>query len=249
MPQRKVRADAAASAALNRHFEEFYKGTDGREVSTTMAFVRHAGQAAARSGNRQVDRSDRSRRSAHLRHGVAVPASRHLLQLGPDVRAGRHGHAPLLQGSEERPDSGRRHHRSRLDVLVHRRRTAYANHGINTIPFFIYYSMFGFQRIGDLIWAAADMRVPRIPAGRHGRTHNAGRRRLAASGRPQPCAGAARVRICCATIRPLRMRSPSSFRTASGACNRSGIDLLLPHCTNEPCRCPRCRRATFAMAC
>src|SRR5205823_14266422 len=37
--------------------------------------------------------------------------------------------------------------------------TAYANHGINTIPFFIYYSMFGFQRIGDLIWAAADMRT------------------------------------------------------------------------------------------
>ena len=36
--------------------------------------------------------------------------------------------------------------------------TAYSTHGINTIPFFIYYSMFGFQRIGDLIWAAADMR-------------------------------------------------------------------------------------------
>ncbi len=37
--------------------------------------------------------------------------------------------------------------------------TAYATHGIPTIPFFIYYSMFGFQRVGDLIWAAADMRV------------------------------------------------------------------------------------------
>jgi pyruvate dehydrogenase E1 component len=37
--------------------------------------------------------------------------------------------------------------------------TAYATHGIPTIPFFIYYSMFGFQRIGDLIWAAGDMRV------------------------------------------------------------------------------------------
>ncbi len=37
--------------------------------------------------------------------------------------------------------------------------TAYANHGIPTIPFFIYYSMFGFQRIGDLIWAAADQRA------------------------------------------------------------------------------------------
>ncbi len=37
--------------------------------------------------------------------------------------------------------------------------TAYASHGINMIPFFIFYSMFGFQRIGDLIWAAADMRA------------------------------------------------------------------------------------------
>ena len=37
--------------------------------------------------------------------------------------------------------------------------TAYATHGVNTIPFYIYYSMFGFQRVGDLIWAAADMRA------------------------------------------------------------------------------------------
>ena len=36
--------------------------------------------------------------------------------------------------------------------------TAYSTHGINTIPFYIYYSMFGFQRIGDLAWAAADAR-------------------------------------------------------------------------------------------
>jgi pyruvate dehydrogenase E1 component len=37
--------------------------------------------------------------------------------------------------------------------------TAYATHGIPSVPFFIFYSMFGFQRIGDLIWAAADMRT------------------------------------------------------------------------------------------
>jgi pyruvate dehydrogenase E1 component len=37
--------------------------------------------------------------------------------------------------------------------------TAYATHGVNMIPFFIYYSMFGFQRVGDLIWAAADSRA------------------------------------------------------------------------------------------
>jgi pyruvate dehydrogenase E1 component len=37
--------------------------------------------------------------------------------------------------------------------------TAYANHGVNMIPFYIYYSMFGFQRIGDLVWAAGDMKA------------------------------------------------------------------------------------------
>jgi pyruvate dehydrogenase E1 component len=35
---------------------------------------------------------------------------------------------------------------------------AYANYGVPTIPFFTYYSMFGFQRVGDLIWAFADSR-------------------------------------------------------------------------------------------
>jgi pyruvate dehydrogenase E1 component len=37
--------------------------------------------------------------------------------------------------------------------------TAYSAHGVNTIPFYIYYSMFGFQRIGDLAWAAGDMQA------------------------------------------------------------------------------------------
>jgi len=37
--------------------------------------------------------------------------------------------------------------------------TAYSNHGVNMIPMFVYYSMFGFQRIGDFIWAAADARA------------------------------------------------------------------------------------------
>ncbi|MBI5659366.1 MAG: pyruvate dehydrogenase (acetyl-transferring), homodimeric type [Nitrosomonadales bacterium] len=37
--------------------------------------------------------------------------------------------------------------------------TSYANHGVAMIPFYIYYSMFGFQRVGDLAWAAGDMRA------------------------------------------------------------------------------------------
>lgn len=37
--------------------------------------------------------------------------------------------------------------------------TAYANFGLNMIPFYIYYSMFGFQRVGDLMWLAGDIRA------------------------------------------------------------------------------------------
>jgi pyruvate dehydrogenase E1 component len=37
--------------------------------------------------------------------------------------------------------------------------TAYTNHGINMVPFYIFYSMFGFQRVGDFIWAAGDMQT------------------------------------------------------------------------------------------
>jgi pyruvate dehydrogenase E1 component len=37
--------------------------------------------------------------------------------------------------------------------------TSYSNHGVSMIPFYIYYSMFGFQRVGDLAWAAGDQRA------------------------------------------------------------------------------------------
>ena len=49
--------------------------------------------------------------------------------------------------------------------------TSYATHGISMIPFFIFYSMFGFQRVGDLIWAGADMRMKGfVMGGTAGRT-------------------------------------------------------------------------------
>lgn len=53
--------------------------------------------------------------------------------------------------------------------------SAYATHGVNAIPFFIYYSMFGFQRMGDLVWAAADMQCKGfMMGGTAGRTTLAG---------------------------------------------------------------------------
>ena len=53
--------------------------------------------------------------------------------------------------------------------------TAYANHGVSMIPFYIYYSMFGFQRVGDFIWAAADSQARGfLVGGTAGRTTLAG---------------------------------------------------------------------------
>ncbi|MCB1857604.1 MAG: pyruvate dehydrogenase (acetyl-transferring), homodimeric type [Gammaproteobacteria bacterium] len=53
--------------------------------------------------------------------------------------------------------------------------TSYSNHGISMIPFYIYYSMFGFQRIGDLAWAAGDMQARGfLLGGTAGRTTLAG---------------------------------------------------------------------------
>jgi len=53
--------------------------------------------------------------------------------------------------------------------------TAYANHGVNMVPFYIYYSMFGFQRVGDYLWAAGDMQARGfLLGGTAGRTTLAG---------------------------------------------------------------------------
>jgi len=53
--------------------------------------------------------------------------------------------------------------------------TAYSAHGMPMLPFYIYYSMFGFQRVGDLVWAAADSRARGfLIGGTAGRTTLAG---------------------------------------------------------------------------
>jgi pyruvate dehydrogenase E1 component len=53
--------------------------------------------------------------------------------------------------------------------------SAYSAHGVSMVPFYIYYSMFGFQRIGDLAWAAGDMQVRGfLMGGTAGRTTLAG---------------------------------------------------------------------------
>ncbi len=62
--------------------------------------------------------------------------------------------------------------------------TSYSTSNVPMIPFYIYYSMFGFQRVGDLAWAAGDMRTRAASDRRHLRPHDPQWRRPAARGWP-----------------------------------------------------------------
>jgi pyruvate dehydrogenase E1 component len=174
MPERKVRSKAITGVSES-HFEEFYKGTEGREVSTTMVFVRML---------------------AKLLRDPEV--GKLIVPIIPD-EARTFGMEALFRQVGIYSSVGQLYEPVDMDTLLYYKEakdgqileegiteagsissfiaagTAYSNHGINTIPFFIYYSMFGFQRIGDLIWAAADMRTRGfLLGGTAGRTTLAG---------------------------------------------------------------------------
>ncbi|MGN5478184.1 hypothetical protein ACTMU2_17940 [Cupriavidus basilensis] len=65
--------------------------------------------------------------------------------------------------------------------------TSYSVHGLAMLPFYIYYSMFGFQRIGDLIWAAADQRARGFLLGATAGRTTLGGEEFIAPGRKQSC--------------------------------------------------------------
>jgi pyruvate dehydrogenase E1 component len=115
----------------------------------------HADQAAQGQEAGQAHRADRPRRGADVRHGSAVPPVRHLLARRPEVRTGRRRPVAVLQGATRTGRSSRKASPRPADVRFIAAGTAYSNHGVPMMPFYIYYSMFGFQRIGDLVWAAA----------------------------------------------------------------------------------------------
>ena len=85
--------------------------------------------------------------------------------------------------------------------------TAYANRGVPMVPFFIFYSMFGFQRVGDLIWAAADARAEGFLLGATaGRTTLTGEGLQHQDGHSHCC-----WRPPCRRSRPTTRRSPTRW--------------------------------------
>jgi pyruvate dehydrogenase E1 component len=174
VPSRAVRVEPL-KAPLEPIFEEFAKGTEGRRASTTMVFVR------------MLTKLLRDKEIGNL-----------IVPIVPD-EARTFGMESLFRAVGIYSHVGQKYDPVDMDTLLYYKEaqdgqileegiteagsfssfiaagTAYATHGVNTIPFFIYYSMFGFQRVGDLIWAGADSRVRGfLLGGTAGRTTLAG---------------------------------------------------------------------------
>ncbi len=146
-------------------FEEFYAGTEGREVSTTMAYVRILTKLLKDPGVGKLivpiipDEARTFGMEALFRQcGIYS----HVGQLYEPVDKDS-----LLYYKEAKDgqilEEGINEAGSMSSFIA--AGTAYSTQGINTIPFYTYYSMFGPQRVGDLIWAAADMRCRGFMAG------------------------------------------------------------------------------------
>jgi pyruvate dehydrogenase E1 component len=156
-------------------FREFYEGTEGREASTTMAFVRMLSKMLR---DKEIGRlivpivPDEARTFGMEALFRQVGIYSHVGQLYEPV-----DRDTLLYYKEAKDgqilEEGITEAGSMCSFIA--AGSARATHRINTIPFFIFYSMFGFQRIGDLIWAAADSRARGfLLGGTAGRTTLAG---------------------------------------------------------------------------
>ena len=174
VPKRIVRNQKIATPSEDL-FKEFYEGTEGREVSTTMVYVRMLTKLLK---DKEIGKlivpivPDEARTFGmealfrqigiySTRGQLYEPVDRDSLLYYKEAKNGQ----ILEEGITE---AG-----SMSSFIA--AGTAYATHGINTIPFFTFYSMFGFQRIGDFAWAAADMKCKGfLIGGTAGRTTLAG---------------------------------------------------------------------------
>jgi len=157
VPSRVVAVESI-QAPEEKLFAEFYEGTRGREASTTMVFVRLLAKLLRdeRMGKLIVPIvPDEARTFGMESLFRQVGIYSHVGQLYEPVDA-----ATLLYYKEAKNgqilEEGITEAGSMSSFIA--AGTAYATHGVNTIPFFIFYSMFGLQRVGDLVWAAGDSR-------------------------------------------------------------------------------------------
>ena len=155
LPQRLIRAQAITSLP-DELFEEFYKSSGSRQLATTMAFVRLLSKLL---NDENLGRlvvpivPDEARTFGMEALFRQVGIYSHYGQLYEPVDK-----ESLLYYNEKTDgailEEGITEAGAMASFLA--AGTAYATAGLNTIPFYIFYSIFGFQRMTDLIWAAGD---------------------------------------------------------------------------------------------
>ena len=157
LPARREKSAALATPEL-AVFDRFLKSTEDREISTTMAFVQIL-QLLLRDKNLGkhivpiVPDESRTFGMEGLFRQLGIwsqlgqlytPQDADQLMFYKESKAGQ-----ILQEGINEPGA-------MCDWIA--AATSYSTHGVPMIPFYIFYSMFGFQRVGDLAWAAGDMR-------------------------------------------------------------------------------------------
>ena len=157
LPRRETRCDPVAVPALSA-FAAFATQPGGKEMSTTMAFVRMLGSLLKDPalGPRIVPIvADEARTfgMANLFKQVGIYSSVGQKYAPEDIGS-------VLSYREALDGQILEEGISEASAIASwtAAATSYSVHGLAMLPFYIYYSMFGFQRIGDQIWAAADQR-------------------------------------------------------------------------------------------
>ena len=158
LPSRRTQAAALPVPALAR-YADFALNADGKEMSTTMAGVRMLTGLLrdAALGPRLVPIvADEARTfgMANLFKQIGIYSSRGQ-RYEPEDIGSILSYREALDGQileEGISEAGA------ISSWV-AAATSYSTHGLAMLPFYIYYAMFGFQRVGDLIWAAADQRA------------------------------------------------------------------------------------------
>ena len=206
--------------------KEFDAGSTDRRLDDDGVHAA-AAQPDPRPAARQADRADHPRRGAHLRHGPAVQGGRHLRRRAASATS-------RSTPSSCSPTARRRTARCSRRASTRRARwprfrppaRRYATHGEPMIPFYIFYSMFGFQRTGDQAWAFGDQRGRGFLIGATAGPHDAHRRGPPARRRPQPGPRLDRARD--PRLRPgVRLRAGDDRpRRHRRACTHDGEDVF-----------------------
>ncbi len=158
VPERRVRFGGGLEIPDEAFFQEFYEGTGERAISTTMAFVRILAKLLKHKIGKYivpiVPDEARTFGMEALIAQVGIYSPKGQLYIPVDA-----GTLTAYKESKEGQilEEGITEAGAMADFIA--AGTAYAHWGVPTVPFFITYSMFGLQRVGDLVWAAADQRT------------------------------------------------------------------------------------------